>query len=724
MVSIGVWRGVALLGFCLTVGSTAVAQTAFYTFTSGPSGDGFEWDFDDPPFGVRDLPDGETFFAPMDNGFDISNIENFTGNVSFFDSQYQAAGNSPVISGDAWWGNPTSTSLAQAGISFINLDNPIESVSFDFAWALAGGHAPSSVFVAVYDSNNNFSGFDYDLDQTWNAGGVFGGFDGASGRIFVDLFDFPELSDIEGLFVDVTPVADFGAIGEFAIDNVSINDGGGPGGSGSNVFPSVNGGIDITGSTSSTSVLRGPGTQTIGLSVTNGGNEDTFFSTELVPGGQLSALQLANGEFLAAGDTDFGAALLSVNRNQASGEYSADVLVINDDNASDPDDTVTLQVRIFDAPALSGNFALVSASANQLIELNNAAAPANGFRASVRVTDYQVSGPFIADGFVIGTDLKPGQVLQSSVDLDRFGRLSGTYTGTFTAQVEMTAFIPTTSGDFEVFLNQAQPISDLTWNLSFGLGNRTSDSEAYTAGRDFLRTIGINSGSTAVTLVAGEASGNRNVSMNFALASDPPEADFAATPFDVTITGGTIDPYVLQVTYRESNLPVGVSESELRILLFDAVAGLWDEASGLSGSPFLGSFAAFDAINLGTLAQNLGAFGVDVVNNQAWVVLDFAGRFALGALIDAALAGDFNGSGSVEQGDLDLVLNNWGGPRGSWDNVDGLTTPNVDQEELDRVLNNWGASSGSPSLGALAVPEPASAIAVGMLVTATVRRRR
>lgn len=60
------------------------------------------------------------------------------------------------------------------------------------------------------------------------------------------------------------------------------------------------------------------------------------------------------------------------------------------------------------------------------------------------------------------------------------------------------------------------------------------------------------------------------------------------------------------------------------------------------------------------------------------------------------LPGDFNGSGSVEQGDLNLVLNNWGrnvmtaGLPVGW--IGGLPQGLVDQYELNTVLNNWGAS--------------------------------
>ncbi|MEM8494623.1 MAG: hypothetical protein AAF663_04460 [Planctomycetota bacterium] len=72
--------------------------------------------------------------------------------------------------------------------------------------------------------------------------------------------------------------------------------------------------------------------------------------------------------------------------------------------------------------------------------------------------------------------------------------------------------------------------------------------------------------------------------------------------------------------------------------------------------------------------------------------------------------GDYNNSGSVEQGDLDIVLSNWGGPRGAWSDAEGFTTPTVDQEELDRVLSQWGASA-SPSFGGgLAILGPALAL--------------
>ncbi|MEM8782690.1 MAG: hypothetical protein AAGE65_07505 [Planctomycetota bacterium] len=88
----------------------------------------------------------------------------------------------------------------------------------------------------------------------------------------------------------------------------------------------------------------------------------------------------------------------------------------------------------------------------------------------------------------------------------------------------------------------------------------------------------------------------------------------------------------------------------------------------------------------------------------------------------SALIGDFDGSGQVEQGDLNLVLNNWGqaGTPDGW--VGGGPDGVVDQAELNAVLNNWGSVSSPDLTGLSSVPEPAwlSALVVG----AAVGRRR
>ncbi len=89
---------------------------------------------------------------------------------------------------------------------------------------------------------------------------------------------------------------------------------------------------------------------------------------------------------------------------------------------------------------------------------------------------------------------------------------------------------------------------------------------------------------------------------------------------------------------------------------------------------------------------------------------------------DTILEGDFDGSGSVGDGDLTLLLSNWGStvppvPAG-WTG-DQPTAPGVGDDELTRLLNNWGVSA-----SATAVPEPSAALLAALAMGAFAARRR
>ncbi|MEM9753396.1 MAG: hypothetical protein AAF916_08420 [Planctomycetota bacterium] len=95
---------------------------------------------------------------------------------------------------------------------------------------------------------------------------------------------------------------------------------------------------------------------------------------------------------------------------------------------------------------------------------------------------------------------------------------------------------------------------------------------------------------------------------------------------------------------------------------------------------------------------------------------------SLSEAVASMLAGDFNGNGNVEQGDLDLVLTGWGSDRAGFQNDAGFASLLIDQEELDAVLTNWGGSA-APSFAGFAVPEPAAATALVGLGLAGRQRR-
>ncbi|MEM1026886.1 MAG: hypothetical protein AAGJ38_02280 [Planctomycetota bacterium] len=91
--------------------------------------------------------------------------------------------------------------------------------------------------------------------------------------------------------------------------------------------------------------------------------------------------------------------------------------------------------------------------------------------------------------------------------------------------------------------------------------------------------------------------------------------------------------------------------------------------------------------------------------------------------VGGGIPGDYDDSGQVEQGDLNLVLSDWGGAASFEPNGDPFVTALVDQEELNRVLSNWG-STAAPSFAGSNVPEPAVATLALGVACALKRRRR
>ena len=165
----------------------------------------------------------------------------------------------------------------------------------------------------------------------------------------------------------------------------------------------------------------------------------------------------------------------------------------------------------------------------------------------------------------------------------------------------------------------------------------------------------------------------------------------------------------------------------------EVVATIWDPQGGLRNLQTLlvDEVGLGDALTGWTLerANGISADGLSIVgfginpegNPEGWLV-------RLDEIPPPALLGDYNGSGLVEQADLDLVLSHWGVdgsvPPDGW--INDLPDGFIDQAELDRVLSNWG--SASAALGATtAVPEPSSlllAVGLALLAGCGIRRAR
>ena len=264
------------------------------------------------------------------------------------------------------------------------------------------------------------------------------------------------------------------------------------------------------------------------------------------------------------------------------------------------------------------------------------------------------------------------------------------------------------SGFTALLIHSGDTPASLTVGQDFDEGNDGLD--PLPAGWTVLDAIGVASEENEVEF------GRLYAPINFGVVSDPalaniePGAEFVAVDFEIEYiarlgnsTGQTAgDWWVGNLTdnpRREGFVGLPSAAPDFRLSAKDGPAG--DHTGDVEASTDQFEYATIITNHLGQANP-----GTPVTTNPG-------------------LAGDYNDSGSVEQGDLDLVLNNWGGPRGAGfiANAEGFDTGNVDQEELDRVLNNWG-SSNSPAVNGASVPEPGLAALGAIALLAGLRRRR
>ncbi|MEO0515620.1 MAG: DUF3466 family protein [Planctomycetota bacterium] len=301
------------------------------------------------------------------------------------------------------------------------------------------------------------------------------------------------------------------------------------------------------------------------------------------------------------------------------------------------------------------------------------------------------------------------------------------------------------SDNLDIYTATAAPISDIdgdTTTLTDRDFGRAINNLGQVAGSNEDSKATLFAGASETVLLAGTA-----------FASEPSVASDLNELGQVTVNATTSNAAFVYSTTDASvttipQIGTGGRMKALGINESGDVVGVGDRNSGLSGQArgfFYDASTGTSVILEDRLIDNsvpvisgLGDWerlrSAWAVNDSGWIVGEGERRFdgenfpsnRAYLLIPTDFGtGDYNASGSVEQGDLNLVLNNWGTdttgniPPG-W--INDLPSGAIDQAELNKVLNNWGASTPAPQL-AKPIPEPGLA-AIALATLKTLRRRQ
>ena len=578
-----------------------------YTFQSGPPpDDGFFW--------PGSIFDGDCLY-PFDGDYEGTTIFcNDINNPVMIGAPGQTTSNAASIAGDALWGNPRSGNPLGDPELFIDFceffdegEDPIVevlAVSFDLAWATSNFfESIDEVEISVDDYEGDSETFFVPLNQTFNygAGGVGGSGIGREGRVtLTPSGDIENIASITIFFNTIAPSG--GVVAEFAIDNMSVSLDGSTA-SLSEVFP-----VNFNGAPSGdreTNSLKGrgifrffqgvknEGSQATTYTITWTGSDPAIFDPDPAAGVNVP---------IGPGETENFAAEWNLDTDTAlSGTYSGNFLVENDNNSSDPDDTVTYRsVELHDPAILSDNTAEVINPAT-VDEVSISNAPNLGHpgatRASASVTAASFTDPrFTLSGIAVDDRLDAGEMFTGTVGFNASGVPAGTYTAQLRIGFEMTSPIRS-------FLNGDQPIPDRVWTVQFtvpainqGVANVTTGQNFGTSGLD------INSGTTGVTLLDGTSGSNQTVTASF--DPSPPAAGgvkFVNEAFDLGFSIAATQ-HVIQIGYQDASVPLGFLEEELRIYTYDSGLPGWVEAIQLNSNagtspagaaPFIGSYAEY-----------------------------------------------------------------------------------------------------------------------------------
>lgn len=604
--------------------SSAQAQSLLYTFDSGWPTEIYSWSSTTSADSATDLYNDRNrslYIGTSYPGFENSVLFGTPGNA-------------------ALWGDQLNGSVA---FEFFGQETT-RYISFDFAWYINNDAARDFIYVDLLQYGSTLSTQQIFLPDWFETD--FGGWEG---KVVINTSDYGFDDGITGIRINVHEP--FGhSSGAFAIDNLyaSTNVPGLPDENNTSQLKiTYNGGTveyDWVGLT----ILQDTGDFSYLDEITNVGSDATTYT--LSYDGGVHAPDYTSVVNVPIGGYETlppGSLIAILPTDQASGSYTGTVTLHNDINPNDPDKTLTIEYQVY-APAIvtvnTGD--VITPTDNNTISIANADIEGHdgALRASLQVVSQVLegSGFYLADdGLKVNDLILPGDIATTTIGFNPYGKVAGEYEGTFAVSLAMVAgHWPSWEGH-ATGLNRAPAPETYMWQLRHVVAKTTYVEQTIDPGTNLGQAgIGLADEHTAMTLLDGYLAESHSVIAQFTTNPSPTTAKILGSAVELNL-GEVSGYYVLQLTYRDEDVPAGINELDLRLNVYDPETGAWVHAillnsdGGTGGTFFEGSYDAYLAFIGFTPA--LSAYGVDTELNHVWAVLDHNSIFGIAVPEPASL---------------------------------------------------------------------------------------
>ncbi|TSA36589.1 MAG: PEP-CTERM sorting domain-containing protein [Verrucomicrobiaceae bacterium] len=364
--------------------------------------------------------------------------------------------------------------------------------------------------------------------------------------------------------------------------------------------------VDHTTANSSTISFGTAGNELANLNITTANVSSASGSNSLVLLGKANTANLTIGTL----NLGFGGAIVLANTNTA-GDYAVNVGSLNGTSGtvkSSNNSTVALTATLNLTGTSTGNFSgqIINTSSNSTTRVVKSGSATQTLGGSSNYT----GGTLITAGtLVVGAN-------------SAIGAASGGVAISGASQAILR---------FNDGISVGNTITYSSTNATSGVARLVANNAAYTVGTtgNFTSSFAGGDADTTAKILAGTNSQGSTATLTMKFSDTSAATNDAIRTSDVfSLSGTSTNAFVLQLSYTglAAGSFLGWDNAGTWV---NAVSGNTGNNASLAQQGYLGSFSAFQTTYGSTIANYIGAYGVDTTAGSAWAVLNHNSDFAV-----------------------------------------------------------------------------------------------